>query len=319
MTTATDLPIIQTFDLSKRYRGTTAVDGISFRVEPGQVFGFLGPNGAGKTTTIGLLLGIITPTAGSFELFGGGGPADLHAARRRIGATLETPNFYPYLSGRDNLRIVANVKRQDRAQIDRVLDLVGLGRRARQKFKAYSLGMKQRLALAATMLGDPELIILDEPANGLDPEGMREIRQVIRGLGEQGKTIFLSSHLLWEVERTCSHVAIIQHGRIVHQASVAEVTSHGVAGLRSDDLDALRTAVAEYPAALWARIRGDRVVAELEDDDLAALNAWLAARNTNVSHLALESRSLEDVFMEATGASAAGEDDPGEHRLGEVP
>ncbi len=319
MTSGSDLPIIQTYDLSKRYRGTTAVDRISFRVEPGQVFGFLGPNGAGKTTTIGLLLGIITPTEGGFELFGGGGPADLHAARRRIGATLETPNFYPYLSGRDNLRIVANVKRQDRAEIDRVLDLVGLGRRARQKFKAYSLGMKQRLALAATMLGDPELIILDEPANGLDPEGMREIRQIIRGLGEQGKTIFLSSHLLWEVERTCSHVAIIQHGRIVHQASVAEVTSHGVAGLRSADLEALQAAVVEYPGARWARIRGDRVVAELEDEDLAALNAWLSGRSIHVSHLALESRSLEDVFMEATGASMSGEPGPGEHRMGEVP
>ncbi|MCK5483110.1 MAG: ATP-binding cassette domain-containing protein, partial [Gemmatimonadetes bacterium] len=174
MTSVSEPPIIQTFGLSKRYRKTTAVDDISFRVEPGQVFGFLGPNGAGKTTTIGLLLGIITPSGGRFELFGGASAPELHAARRRIGATLETPNFYPYLSGRDNLRIVANVKRRGSTEIERVLDLVGLGRRAKHKFKAYSLGMKQRLALAATMLGDPELIILDEPANGLDPEGMRE-------------------------------------------------------------------------------------------------------------------------------------------------
>ena len=196
MTNPPDAPIIQTFGLSKRYRTTTAVDDISFRVERGQVFGFLGPNGAGKTTTIGLLLGIITPTAGRFELFGGATAAELHAARGRIGAPLETSNFYPYLSGRDNLRIVANVKGRDWAEVEQALDLVGLGRRAKQKFKAYSLGMKQRLALAATMLGDPELIILDEPANGLDPEGMREIREIIRGLGERGKTIFLSSHLL---------------------------------------------------------------------------------------------------------------------------
>jgi ABC-2 type transport system ATP-binding protein len=319
MTSALDAPVIRTYDLSKRYRATTAVDQISFRVEPGQVFGFLGPNGAGKTTTIGLLLGIITPTAGSFELFGGGSAADLHAARRRIGATLETPNFYPYLSGRDNLRIVANVKRQDGAEIERVLDLVGLGRRARQKFKTYSIGMKQRLALAATMLGDPELIVLDEPANGLDPEGMREIREIIRDLGERGKTIFLSSHLLWEVERTCSHVAIIQHGRIVHQASVADVTSHGVAGLRATDLEALQAAVAEYPATRWVRQRGDRLVAELDDGDLAALNAWLAGRSIHVSHLALESRSLEDVFMEATGASEIAGTSAAEHRMGEVP
>ena len=300
------------------------MDEISFRVEPGQVFGFLGPNGAGKTTTIGLLLGIITPTGGRFELFGGASGAELHSARRRIGATLETPNFYPYLSGRDNLRIVANVKRRDSAEIDRVLDLVGLGRRAKQKFKAYSLGMKQRLALAATMLGDPELVILDEPANGLDPEGMREIREIIRGLGERGKTIFLSSHLLGEVERTCTHVAIIQNGTIVRQDSVADVTSHGVAGLRAADLEALEAALLEYPAVRWARQRGDRLVAELEDGDLAALNEWLARRGVHVSHLALEARSLEDVFMEATGAAgidgpADESSGPTEHRLGEVP
>lgn len=319
-------PIIQTFGLTKRYRATTAVDEISFRVEPGQIFGFLGPNGAGKTTTIGLLLGIITPTSGRFDLFGGSSAGELHAARQRIGATLETPNFYPYLSGRDNLRIVANVKRRDAAEIDRVLDLVGLGRRAKQKFSNYSLGMKQRLALAATMLGDPELIILDEPANGLDPEGMREIREIIRGLGDRGRTIFLSSHLLSEVERTCTHVAIIQNGRIVRQDSVADVTSHGVAGLRSADLAALESAVLEYPAARWARRRGDRVVAELDDGDLAALNAWLAGRGIHASYLALEARSLEDVFLEATGAARTGGGDaessgpgPEGHRMGEVP
>ena len=325
MTSVSEPPIIQTFGLSKRYRKTTAVDDISFRVEPGQVFGFLGPNGAGKTTTIGLLLGIITPSGGRFELFGGASAPELHAARRRIGATLETPNFYPYLSGRDNLRIVANVKRRGSTEIERVLDLVGLGRRAKHKFKAYSLGMKQRLALAATMLGDPELIILDEPANGLDPEGMREIREIIRGLGERGKTIFLSSHLLTEVERTCTHVAIIQDGQLVRQDSVADVTSQGVAGLRSADLEALSAAVAEYPAARWSRRRGDRLVAELEDGDLAALNTWLAARGIHVSHLALEARSLEDVFMEATGAAGidgsaehSGPAEAGGHRLGEV-
>jgi len=298
-----DAPVIQTYALSKRYRTTTAVDGISFRVEPGQVFGFLGPNGAGgKTTTIGLLLGIVTPTEGRFELFGGKRPSELHAARRRIGATLETPNFYPYLSGRDNLRIVANVKGSGADEIARVLDLVGLSRRAGQKFGGYSLGMKQRLALAATMLGDPELVMLDEPANGLDPEGMREIRRIIRGLAERGKTIFLSSHLLSEVERICTHVAIIQNGRIVRQDSVADVTSHRVAGLRAADLDALEAAVGDYPAARWVRRQGDRLVAELHDGDLAALNAWLASRAVYLSYLALESRSLEDVFMEATGA-----------------
>ena len=201
------MPVIETRELSKRYGKVQAVDRISFSVESGQVFGFLGPNGSGKTTTIGMLLGIITPTGAGFRLFGESGRG-LHKVRRRMGATLEQPNFYPYLSGWDNLRITANVKGAGRTEVEEALEVVGLSDRRRSKFKTYSLGMKQRLALAATMLGDPALIILDEPANGLDPEGMREIREIIGALAARGKTIFLSSHLLWEVERTCTHVAI---------------------------------------------------------------------------------------------------------------
>ena len=167
--------VIQTFDLTKRYgtgaaRSVLAVDRVSFVVEEGQVFGFLGPNGSGKTTTIGMLLGTIKPTGGSFNLFGDSGPKGLMTARARVGATLETPNFYPYMSGRDNLRVAAAIKGVNRPRIEECLELVGLSDRARHRFKTYSLGMKQRLALAATMLNDPELIILDEPANGLKPQ-----------------------------------------------------------------------------------------------------------------------------------------------------
>lgn len=301
------MAVIETLDLSKRYRKTPAVDQISFRVEQGQVFGFLGPNGAGKTTTIGMLLGIITPTGGSFKLFGGGTRKELHEARQRIGATLEYPNFYPYLTGRENLRIVANVKGKGEKEIAEVLDIVGLARRKKTTFKAYSLGMKQRLALASTMLGDPELIILDEPANGLDPEGMREIREIIKGLAERGKTIFLSSHLLWEVERTCTHVAIIQNGKIIRQDSVEEIKSGNVhAGLRSGDLSQLQKVVSEYPGAVSAVIRDRRVVVELKDEDLASLNRFVVERGVYLSHLALEERTLEDVFLELTGANASG-------------
>ena len=185
---------------------------VSFFVEEGQVFGFLGPNGSGKTTTIGMLVGTIKPTGGRFTLLGASGPKGLMAARARVGATLETPNFYPHMSGRDNLLVAAAVKGVGRPRIEECLELVGLSDRAKHRFKSYSLGMKQRLALAATMLNDPELIILDEPANGLDPQGIREIREIIRILADRGKTIFLSSHLLAEVERTCSHVAIIRQG-----------------------------------------------------------------------------------------------------------
>lgn len=299
--------VIETAGLTKHYGKTVAVDDISFAVEPGQIFGFLGPNGSGKTTTIGVLLGIITPTAGSFRLFGGGTPDELHQARRRIGATLEYPNFYPYLSGRDNLRIVANVKGRTTEDIDRVLDLVGLSARKKQAFRKYSLGMKQRLALAATMIGDPELIILDEPANGLDPEGMQEIRRIIKQLGEQGKTIFLSSHLLWEVERTCTHVAIIKKGHLLRTASVREITSGNVfVGLRAADQDKLRAIVSEHPEAISVSTDGDTIVVEMAKPDLASLNRYVVERGVYLSHLAERPRTLEDAFMELTAGGAHG-------------
>lgn len=296
--------VIETRSLTKRYRKQLAVDGISFHVERGQVFGFLGPNGSGKTTTIGMLLGILTVTGGEIELFGTHGHDTLHLARRRIGATLETPNFYPYLSGRDNLRIVANVKGVPHHRIDEVLELVGLAGRKKDRFETYSLGMKQRLAIAATMIGDPELVILDEPANGLDPEGMREIREIISRMADQGKTIFLSSHLLWVVERTCTHVAIIQRGRILEQASVKDIVGGAVVvGLEAPRPDVLEEAVRAYPEMVSVRRDGDTVVAHLRDDDLAALNRFLAGRGVYVSHLSRRRRSLEDVFMELTGTA----------------
>jgi ABC-2 type transport system ATP-binding protein len=299
--------VIETSGLTKKYRKVLAVDDLTFSVGRGQIFGFLGPNGSGKTTTIGMLLGIISPTAGSFSLLGASNPRDLHHARMRVGATLEYPNFYPYLSGWDNLKLVANVKRKGNAEITASLEAVGLWDRRKSQFKTYSLGMKQRLALAATMLGDPELILLDEPANGLDPEGMREIREIILRLADMGKTIFLSSHLLWEVERTCTHVAIIKKGRIMQQASMADVTSGSVmVGLRASNLAALADGIADYPHLLNRRVEDGELIAELENDDLASLNRFLAGRGLYLSHLALRRKTLEDAFMEVTG-----EDDEG--------
>lgn len=293
--------VIETANLTKRYRGTTAVDDISFHVAQGQVFGFLGPNGSGKTTTIGMLLGIINPTAGGIRLFEKHGLDELHVARRRIGATLETPNFYPYLSGLDNLRLVARIKGVDEDRVHRALESVALSARSRDSFQKYSLGMKQRLAIAGAMLGDPELVILDEPANGLDPEGMREIRDIILGLAAEGRTIFVSSHLLNEVERTCSHVAIIKRGRIIHQASIAELTSrHLSAVVRAADPAALLRAARDYPAAVAAELEGDVVVVSLRDSDLAELNRFLVSRDVHLSYLAPRAATLEDAFMELT-------------------
>ena len=315
------MPVIETAGLTKRYVSgmrrdkTLAVDEISFSVEEGQVFGFLGPNGSGKTTTIGMLLGIITPTGGEFRLFGGSGARELHEARQRIGATLEYPNFYPYLSCRDNLELVARVKGRGKDDVEDALETVGLGGRQKTKFKACSLGMKQRLALAATMIGDPELIVLDEPANGLDPAGQREIREIIASLAERGKTIFLSSHMLHEVERTCTHVAIIESGRLIRQASVSEITTgRTVVEVRAaSDPAVLVAAAGEFPGARSARVvavgAGDEglVLVELEADDPAALNRFLAARGIYAAHLARRRLTLEEAFMELTGGDGFGE------------
>ncbi len=295
------MSVIETHALTKRYGDLLAVDAISFAVEAGQVFGFLGPNGCGKTTTIGLLLCIITPTSGEVRLLGRSGGRGLHAARQQIGATLETPNFYPYLSGWDNLRIVANLKGVAPRIIEETLELVGLLPRRKDKFQGYSLGMKQRLAIAATLLGDPQLIILDEPANGLDPDGMREIRELIVALGARGKTVFVSSHLLNEVERTCTHVAILRRGRIVRQSSVRDLLKTATTiELRGDDTDRLRLAAQGYPRAASVRAQGDAVVVQLQDDDAASLNRWLAGQGVFVSLLAPQRLSLEEAFIDLT-------------------
>lgn len=302
--------VIETNELRKQFgkrrQRINAVDGISFSVEKGQIFGFLGPNGSGKTTTIGMLLGIINVTSGEVSLLGERGEKGLHAARQRVGATLETPNFYPFMSGRDNLRVVAMVKGLDSREIDETLDVVGLTERQHHRFETYSLGMKQRLALAATLLGNPELLILDEPANGLDPEGMREVRDVILNFSARGGTVFLSSHILAEVERTCTHVAIVNKGRIVKQASVREMTTSNVhAVVRAADLDRLREAAASYAGAKAARTEGEDVIVDLQASDLSALNRYLAAQGIFVSHLTKLSRPLEDVFIDLTSEENA--------------
>lgn len=298
------MAIIEARALTKRYKDVVAVDQATFDVEQGQVFGFLGPNGSGKTTTLGMLLGIVRPTGGSFRLFGASTPKSLVAARARIGATLETPNFYPYLSGRDNLRVSANLKGVGPERIEECLRLVGLTARAKHRFKTYSLGMKQRLALASAMLNDPDLIMLDEPGNGLDPQGMTAIRELILHLAEQGKTIFLSSHLLWEVERTCSHVAIIRNGQIIETGAVKDIVAGTTSVVvKSDDLEQLRRALEGYADVSDVRIKGDAVVATLAAGDLGSLSGHLARLGIHPSHLAAEHRSLEDVFMQMTGGA----------------
>ncbi|NTV45964.1 MAG: ABC transporter ATP-binding protein [Chlorobiales bacterium] len=290
--------VIETVGLTKFYGKKKVVDDLSLTVEAGQIFGFLGPNGSGKTTTIGMLLGIISPTVGEVRVFGSD---DLDVARKRIGATLETPNFYPYLSGYDNLRIAAKIKGCDSSQIEKVLRLVGLFDRKNDPVKAYSLGMKQRLSIASTMLSNPDLIILDEPTNGLDPEGIREVREVIKELAAGGKTIFLSSHLLSEVEQVCSHVGVIKQGKLVRQGSMRELVSKNLfAVLRAANLDELRQSVQEYNYTISVQLKDTHVLVELSNGDLAALNKFLAMKGVYVSHIADRRQSLEEAFLELT-------------------
>jgi len=300
------MAVIETEGLTKRYGDTLAVDGLDIRVEEEQVYGFLGPNGSGKTTTIGMLLGILTPTAGSFSLLGSRGRRELVEARQRVGATLEQPNFYPYLTGRQNLRLVARVKGVGERAVGRSLERVGLSARAGDRFEEYSLGMKQRLALAGTLLADPDLLVLDEPTNGLDPEGMREIRRLIRRLGDEGTTIFVSSHLLWEVERVCTHVAILREGRVMLESPVDDLTAGSArVAVAAPDGERLEAGVRAHPAARVVDREGGSLIVELEDEDPAALNRHLAERGVHVSRLEPRRRSLEDVFHEAIGSSDA--------------
>jgi ABC-type multidrug transport system, ATPase component len=294
--------VIEACALTKIYGKMRVVDEATFHVEQGQVFGFLGPNGSGKTTTIGMLLGIINRSGGEIYLFE---TRDLDAARRRIGATLETPNFYPYLSGYDNLRIVAKIKGAREAHIQAALELVELSTRQKDKFSTYSLGMKQRLAIAAAALSNPELIILDEPTNGLDPEGIRDVRRIIKSLAASGKTVFLSSHLLSEVEQTCTHVAIIKQGKILKQGSLREMISHNLfAFIRADDMELLKTVVSQYDKFVSMTVEPDGLLVELADSNLAALNRFLFEKGISLSHLAMRRQTLEEAFLELTEASS---------------
>lgn len=222
--------VLRTLGISKTYGNIAAVKDLNLEVRAHEIFGFLGPNGAGKSTTIGMILGLVRPTAGSIELFGRRlrSEADLRAALRKIGTLMEQPAFYPYLSGRDNLRILAELRGGIPAtRIDEALNMVGLAESARRRFGAYSQGMKRRLGLAAALLHQPELVILDEPTNGMDPAGMHEVRLLIKRLRDEGTTVFLSSHLLHEVEQVCDRVMILNKGQAIAQGDVSQLLGGG--------------------------------------------------------------------------------------------
>ncbi len=304
-------PVIRTWGLTKRYRKTLAVDGISFEVPRGEVFGFLGPNGAGKTTTIAMLLGLVRPTAGSAELLGHDVRGGLGEALRRTGATIETPAFYPYLSGRDNLRVVAHVLGAEaERRIDPVLERVGLSGREHDAFKVYSMGMKQRLALAAALLNDPELLLLDEPTNGLDPAGILETRTMLRRMvDDEGKTVFLSSHLLHEVQQVCDRVVIIDHGKVIAEGLVREMLRQGEAiavELLEGEIERGEALLRGLPWVRGVRRQGKRLHVGAPAERSRDVAEGLAAAGIFPSELVRVSRTLEDLFLALTGGEVDG-------------
>jgi ABC-2 type transport system ATP-binding protein len=293
--------VIETEALSKRYGETAAVQELALRVRRGEVYGFLGPNGAGKTTTLRMLLGLVRPSAGRASVLG----APAGARLRRIGAMVEAPAFYPYLSGRDNLRVLAGHAGVARERIDVVLDEVRLLDRAGDRVSGYSLGMKQRLGVAAALLKDPELLILDEPTNGLDPAGMAEMRSLIRSLGQGERTVVLSSHLMGEVEQISDRVGVIRAGRLVAEGTVDELRGQAGLRVRAQPLEAARTLLANFPGVEGVS-RDDGTLAVTADPALAAeLNRALVSAGVAVSELTTERSSLEDVFFALTEGAPA--------------
>lgn len=290
---------IETRDLVKRFAdGTVGVDGLTLRVRSGEVYGFLGPNGSGKTTTLRMLLGLATPTDGSATVLGAA-PGSA-ASLARIGAMIESPAFYPYLSGRDNLRVLAGHGGIGEGRIPDVLAAVDLSARAGDRFQSYSMGMKQRLGVAAALLKDPELLILDEPTNGLDPAGMAEMRDLIRALGDEGRTVLLSSHLMGEIEQVCNRVGVIRRGRLVAEGTIAELRDRDRLLVRAEPVEEARQLVARVPGVEDVTV----VRGELRVDGAPAVASEIARTlvraGVRLHELRVERASLEDVFLQLT-------------------
>ena len=293
------MPVLTVKSLAKNYGSLAALDGLDLTVEPGQVFGLLGPNGSGKTTLLAILLDVIHPSAGTFTWFDG---REGDQVRKRIGALLETPNFYPYLNADQNLSLVASIKGVANPSLDSLLDLVQLRDRRRSNFKTYSLGMKQRLALAACLVGDPDVLILDEPTNGLDPEGMVEMRQIIQKIAAQGKTIILASHILDEVEKICSHVAIIKKGKLLASGAIGSILrDQPTVEVGARDIEGLSRLLSSVPLVKKITRADNRLTLELalgrSPDEL---NRLAFEHGIILDHLVSKKQSLEAEFLELT-------------------
>lgn len=291
------MDVVQIQGLTKHFGRVTAVNNLSVSIPKGQVFGILGPNGSGKTTTLAMLAGVVNPSAGSYAWFGEASADDV---RKRIGIILERPNFYPYMSAYDNLAIVAQIKGCEKSRIQEVLNTVGLSERMKHKFSTYSLGMKQRLSIASALLANPEVLVLDEPTNGLDPQGIAEIRALILQIHEQGKTIILASHLLDEVQKVCDHFMVLNKGQLMHVGPVNEV-SEGTAVVRiaAADMESLTTHAKNCPAVNSIETHdGELKVVLTEGHNIADFHEYLIEKGIVLEHLSQEQKSLEQKFLQ---------------------
>ena len=292
--------ILKISNLTKKYGLLTAVSDLSFDIEKGSVYGILGPNGSGKSTTLGIVLNVINKTAGDFSWFGG--TLTTHQALKKVGAIIERPNFYPYMTAYQNLKLVCKIKGVSYDSIERTLEIVGLDDRKHSKFSTFSLGMKQRLAIASALLNDPEILILDEPTNGLDPQGIHQIREIIKEIALQGTTILLASHLLDEVEKVCTHVVVLRKGVNLYSGRVDEmISSHGFFELKTHQKDDLLKLLESHRNFSHTKIENDLITAFLGNPmEAEEFNRLLFKNGIVLSHLVKRKESLEEQFLQLT-------------------
>ena len=293
--------ILNISNLTKKFGHLTAVKNLSFNIEKGNVYGILGPNGSGKSTTLGIVLNVVNKTSGEFSWFNG--KLSTHQALKKVGAIIERPNFYPYMTAVQNLSLICKIKDISTEKIDEKLKIVNLYERRNSKFSTFSLGMKQRMAIASALLNDPEILILDEPTNGLDPQGIHEIRQIIQEITKNGTTILLASHLLDEVEKVCSHVVVIREGIKLYSGRVDEMTaSKGLFELKTaNDKIKLLTLLEQHHSVGAVKEEGEFIIAYLtEEMEATEINTFLFKNGIAVSHLVKRKPSLEQQFLDLT-------------------
>jgi ABC-2 type transport system ATP-binding protein len=293
-------PILTISNLTKKFGYLTAVKDLSFTINKGNVYGILGPNGSGKSTTLGIVLNVVNKTHGDFKWFNG--QVTTHDALKKVGAIIERPNFYPYMSAIQNLKLVCKIKGVEFSKIEEKLEIVGLLERKDSKFSTYSLGMKQRLAIASALLNDPEILILDEPTNGLDPQGIHQIREIIRQIATKGTTILLASHLLDEVEKVCSHVVVLRKGEKLYSGRVDEmISSHGFFELKCNVQEALLKLLENHPAFGKIKVTDNLITAFLNEPMKSEdFNKLMFDNSVILTHLVQRKESLEEQFLQLT-------------------